>query len=71
VQLVTLYISTALLLKDISESVKRLVCARDHPRFGNTFPCAGFAVVAGASVERTEQTSHDSHYSSKVHQSTS
>lgn len=70
-QVVTLYISTASLPKDISESVKRLVCALDHLQFGNILPCAGFAMVAVASRRRTEQTSHNLHYSSKVHQSTS
>lgn len=69
-RVLTLHISTALLLKDISESVKRLVCALDHLQFGDIFASDGFALMAVASGIRTEQTSHNLQYSSKVQQST-
>lgn len=60
-QVVALHISTALLLKDISESVKRLICALDHLQFGNIFPCVDFVMMAVDSGRRTEQTSHNFH----------
>lgn len=58
-QVVTLYVSTGLLPKGISESVKRVVCALDDLQSRNIFPCVGFAMVAVASGRRTEQTSHN------------
>lgn len=68
-QVVKLYTSTALLTKCIAESITRLVCALEHLQSGNIFPCAGFAVMAATSLRRTEQTSHNLHYSRKVCQS--